>query len=89
LWAAQAAITSNGTSFPRCYGPEYISSTLMIRGFDAGHRPQPHTARKAPARHAYVERYNRTVLHEWLDLYIFETIEEAQEIATDGLWTYE
>ncbi len=23
-----------------------------------------------------------------LDLYIFETIEEAQEIATDWLWTY-
>ncbi|NKX30073.1 transposase, partial [Rhodobacteraceae bacterium R_SAG6] len=25
---------------------------------------------------------------EWLDLYIFETIEEAQQIATDWLWTY-
>ncbi len=34
------------------------------------------------------ERYNRTVRHEWLDLDIFETIEEAQEIATDRLWTY-
>ena len=33
-------------------------------------------------------RYNRTVRHEWLDLYVFETIEEAQEIATDWLWTY-
>jgi putative transposase len=39
-------------------------------------------------RHAYVERYNRTVRHEWLDLNIFETIEEAQQIATDWLWTY-
>lgn len=36
----------------------------------------------------YVERYNRTVSHEWLDLNIFETIEEAQQIATDWLWTY-
>lgn len=29
-----------------------------------------------PQQNAYVERYNRTVRHEWLDLYIFETIEE-------------
>lgn len=43
----------------------------------------PHTQ-----QNAYVERYNRTVRHEWLDLYIFETIEEAQQIATDWLWTY-
>ena len=33
-------------------------------------------------------RCNRTVRHEWLDLYIFETIEEAQQIATGWLWTY-
>lgn len=38
-----------------------------------------------PQQNAYVERYNRTVRHEWLDLYIFETIEEAQQIATDWL----
>ena len=37
---------------------------------------------------AYAGRYNRTVWHEWLDLYIFETTEEMQEIATDWLWTY-
>jgi putative transposase len=35
-----------------------------------------------------VERYNRTVRHEWLDLYIFEAIEEVQQIATEWLWTY-
>ncbi|MGR3248718.1 MAG: integrase core domain-containing protein, partial [Paracoccus sp. (in: a-proteobacteria)] len=29
-----------------------------------------------------------TVRHEWLDLYIFETIEEVQQIATEWLWTY-
>jgi putative transposase len=26
--------------------------------------------------------------YEWLDLYIFETIEEVQQIATEWLWTY-
>ena len=40
-----------------------------------------------PQQNAYVERYNRTVRHEWLDLYIFETIEEVQQIATEWLWT--
>ncbi len=37
---------------------------------------------------AYVERYNRTVRNEWLDQYIMESIEEAQEQATKWLWTY-
>ena len=26
--------------------------------------------------------------HEWLDRYIIETIEEAQDFATQWLWTY-
>ena len=29
-----------------------------------------------------------TVRHEWLDLYIFETIKEVQQVATEWLWTY-
>ena len=37
---------------------------------------------------AYVERYNRTVRHEWLDLDIFESIDEVQQIATNWLWSY-
>jgi putative transposase len=32
--------------------------------------------------------YNRTVRHEWLDQYTIESIEEAQEFATQWLWTY-
>ena len=34
------------------------------------------------------ERYNRTGRHEWLDQYIIESIEEAQDFATQWLWTY-
>jgi putative transposase len=41
-----------------------------------------------PQQNAYIERYNRTVRGEWLGQYIFETIEEAQEQATEWLWTY-
>ena len=41
-----------------------------------------------PTQNAYVERFNRTVRHEWLDLNIFDSIEQAQELATQWLWTY-
>ncbi len=41
-----------------------------------------------PAQNAYVERYNRTVRHEWLDQSCFETIEQAQIQAAKWLWTY-
>lgn len=41
-----------------------------------------------PQQNAYFERYNRTVRGEWLGQNIFETIEEAQNQATEWLWTY-
>lgn len=68
-------------------GPEYISATLAIWAAKQG-IVLTHIQPGKPQQNAYVERYNRTVRHEWLDLYIFETIAEAQSIATDWLWTY-
>ncbi len=44
--------------------------------------------RGKPPQNAYIEQYNRTVRHEWLDRYIIENIEEAQHHATQWLWTY-
>ena len=68
-------------------GPEYISGTLMEwaehKGISLAHI-QP----GKPQQNAYVERYNRTIRHEWLDLHIFETIDEVQQIATEWLWSY-
>lgn len=87
LEAAQAAITFNGTSFPTCYGPEYVSSKLTIWAEQQG-IALTYIQPGKPQQNAYVERYNRTVRHEWLDLYIFETIEEVKQIATEWLWTY-
>jgi putative transposase len=87
LEAAQAAITLNGTSFPTCYGPEYISGKLLIWAEERGITIQ-HIQPGQPQQNAYIERYNRTVRHEWLDQYIIETIEEAQDFATQWLWTY-
>jgi putative transposase len=40
------------------------------------------------SEHVYVERYNRTVRYDWLTHHLFESIEEAQERATNWLWTY-
>ena len=68
-------------------GPENISAAL--RNWTALHGIgliyiQP----GKPQQNAYIERYNRTVRHEWLGQYIFETIKEAQDYATRWLWTY-
>ena len=68
-------------------GPEYISGRLMERAEDKG-ITLTYIQPGKPQQNAYVERYNRTVRHEWLGLYIFETIEEVQNIATEWLWTY-
>lgn len=68
-------------------GPEYISGTLMKWAQQCGIALQ-HIQPGKPQQNAYVERYNRTVRHEWLDQYIFETIQEVQDYATDWLWTY-
>lgn len=68
-------------------GPEYVSSKLVEWAEKQGialNYIQP----GKPQQNAYVERYNRTVRHEWLDLYIFDSITEVQEIATEWLWTY-
>lgn len=35
-----------------------------------------------------IERFNRTVRHEWLDLHVFDSIEQAQQLATQWLWIY-
>ncbi len=67
-------------------GPEYISGTLMAwaekRGIWLEHI-QPGKSQQ----NAYIERFNRTVRGQWLGQYIFETIEEAQDQATEWLWT--
>jgi putative transposase len=68
-------------------GPEYISGILsrwaekhkiMLNFIQPG----------KPQQNAYIERYNRTVRHEWLEMNEFTTIQHAQEEATKWLWTY-
>lgn len=68
-------------------GPEYISEKLRKWAEKQGVAIQ-HIQPGQPQQNAYIERYNRTVRHEWLDQYIIESIEEAQDFATQWLWTY-
>ena len=41
-----------------------------------------------PTQNAYIERFNRTVRQECLELNLFETIYQAQELATKWMWSY-
>jgi putative transposase len=68
-------------------GPEYISGKLLEWAEKQGISIQ-HIQPGKPQQNAYIERYNRTVRHEWLDQHIIENIEEAQDFATQWLWTY-
>ena len=68
-------------------GPEYISGKLLEWAGKQGVIIQ-HIQPGQPQQNAYIERYNRTVRHEWLDQHIIENIEEAQDFATQWLWTY-
>lgn len=68
-------------------GPEYISQVLV--DWANKHRItliyiQP----GKPTQNAYIERFNRTVRHEWLDMHQFESIAHAQLLATQWLWQY-
>jgi putative transposase len=68
-------------------GPEYISGKLMAWA-EQRDILLTHIQPGKPQQNAYIERYNRTVRLEWLDRYMFESISEAQDYATEWLWTY-
>ncbi len=68
-------------------GPEYISHHLRswLKKQDI---QLQYIQPGKPQQNAYVERFNRTVRHEWLDQHLFENIAHAQETATQWLWQY-
>jgi putative transposase len=68
-------------------GPEYISQTLQEWARNQGIRIEYIQPGK-PQQNAYIERYNRTVRYDWLAQYLFSSIDEVQEFATQWLWTY-
>ena len=58
-------------------GPEYVSDSLRQWATERAIVLQYIQPGK-PQQNAYIERYNRTVRHEWLDQYMFATISEVR-----------
>ena len=68
-------------------GPEYISQQLI----DWANKQQItllYIQPGKPTQNAYIERFNRTARHVWLDMHLFTSIQHAQILATQWLWTY-
>jgi len=68
-------------------GPEYISQRL-IDWTTEQRITLLYIQPGKPTQNAYIERFNRTARHEWLDMHVFNSIEHAQLLATQWLWTY-
>ena len=68
-------------------GPEYISGE-MVNWANQHQITLIYIQPGKPTQNAYIERFNRTARHEWLDMHIFNSIEHAQLLATRWLWTY-
>jgi len=68
-------------------GPEYVSHELRAWAAKRTIRIEFIQPGK-PQQNAYIERFNRTVRYDWLNQYLFESIEEVQDAATHWLWTY-
>jgi len=65
-------------------GPEYVSQSL-VNWANEHQITLMYIQPGKPTQNAYIERFNRTVRHEWLDMHLFESIEHAQHLATDWL----
>lgn len=68
-------------------GPEYVSQT-MISWANKHRITLLYIQPGKPTQNAYIERFNRTARHEWLDMHHFESIEQAQQLATEWQWLY-
>ncbi len=64
-------------------GPEYVSGKLIAWAEKRGISIQYIQPGK-PKQNAYVERYNRTVRHEWLGQHIIETIGRQKTTPRNG-----
>lgn len=68
-------------------GPEYVSQKLLAWADEKAIKIDYIQPGK-PTQNAYVERFNRTVREECLDLHWFESISEAETIVTEWMWLY-
>jgi len=68
-------------------GPEYISHALR-EWAQAMDIELMYIQPGKPTQNAYIERFNRTARNEWLNMHIFDSIEHAQNLATQWMWVY-
>lgn len=68
-------------------GPEYISGE-MVNWANLNQITLIYIQPGKPTQNAYIEPFNRTARHEWLDMHTFNSIEHAQLLATRWLWNY-
>ena len=68
-------------------GPEYISQALRDWA-QASDIDIQYIQPGKPTQNAYIERFNRTVRQECLDLHLFDSVEQAQNLTTQWLWVY-
>jgi len=68
-------------------GPEYRSGAL-VTGANQHQIRLLYIQPGKPTQNAYVERFNHTARHEWLDLHDFDRVEQAQALATKWQWQY-
>jgi putative transposase len=68
-------------------GPEYLSAAITQWAKERQitlNYIQP----GKPQQNAFIERFNRTVRHEWLGQYEWADLSEVQTFATDWMWSY-
>lgn len=68
-------------------GPEYISG-LLTEWAKKRQIELCFIQPGNPQQNAYIERYNRTVRYDWLSHYLFDSVTELQNFATEWLWVY-
>ena len=86
MGAAQAAITSNGASFPTCYGTEFASQAIRKWAGDNGvnwHYIDP----GKPQQNGYIESFNGSLRDECLNEENFDNLADARR--TLALWRYD
>lgn len=68
-------------------GPELLSGPL-IAWANKNRITMLYIQPGKPTQNAYIERFNRTARHEWLDMHLFHSVAHAQLLATQWLWRY-
>lgn len=68
-------------------GPEYVSK-ILEKWSQRNNVKLQFIQPGKPQQNAYIERYNRTVRYDWLNQYLFNSITQVQEFATNWLWFY-